>query len=373
MNPLIPIIDLKRQTLALQPELEEAVRRVLEGGHYVLGETLERFEAEMAAYCGVKHAIGVNSGTDAIYLALLALGVGPGDDVVTTAFSMFATVEPIRWVGARPVFVDIDPATYQLDVSQLRSKVTRKVKAIIPVHLYGGMVDMEAVMAIAAERKVAVIEDAAQALGAAFQGRKAGSWGDLGCVSFYPTKNLGAAGDGGMVLTNHDHLAEAVRALRHHGQKKKYVHESVGINSRLDDLQAAVLSVKLKRLDGWNARRRAIAAHYTAALKDSLVMPPVEPAGVFHIYHQYTVRTPDRARFQQRLAEAGVATAIHYPIPLPLQPALVELGHQKGDFPESERAAGEVLSLPVFPELTDSEVERMTHVLRAATAVPAGR
>lgn len=370
---MIPIIDLNRQYRAIQGEVETAMREVLERGDFVLGKALHRFEEEMASYCGVKHAIGVNSGTDAIYLALLGLGVGPGDDVVTTAFSMFATVEPIRLLGARPVFVDIDPEHFHVDLNQLRSKVTKKTKAIIPVHLYGSVAPMKEIMELARQRNVPVLEDAAQAIGATYGGKKAGSLGTMGCVSFYPTKNLGGYGDGGMVLTSDDKLAEAVRTLRHHGQTKKYVHQFIGINSRLDDLQAAVLSVKLKYLDGWNARRRDIAAKYAEGFKSFPIRIPVEPADVKHIYHQYTMRVADRDDVQRRLGEAGISSAVHYPLPLPYQPALETLGYQRGDFPESEKAANEVLSLPIFPEMTSEEVELVVKGVNQLVMTAAGR
>ncbi len=363
---MIPIIDLKRQYQSIRGEVEDAIRPVLEEGHFVLGDALGRFEKEMAQYLGVRHAIGVNSGTDAIYLALLSLGVGPGDDVVTTAFSMFATVEPIRLLGARPVFVDIDPKTCQIDVTQLGPRVTKKVKAIIPVHLYGSVANMGGILELAKQRGVPVIEDAAQAVGASLHGKKAGGLGDFGCISFYPTKNLGAYGDGGMVVTNNDELADGIRTLRHHGQTKKYVHEFIGINSRLDDLQAAVLSVKLRHLDTWNAKRREIAQRYTEAFKDLELQTPFEPEGVFHIYHQYSILVPNRDAFQQRLLEQGVSSAVHYPLALPFQPALAEFGHQRGDFPQSEGVATEVLSLPIFPEMTEQEIKSVIGAVQAS-------
>lgn len=369
----VPFFDAKRQFEQLRPQLLEAAERVLASGRYILGEEVQRFEEEVAEYLGAKYAIGVASGTDALWLSLKALDVGPGDYVLTTPFTFFATASAILNTGALPVFADIDPETYNLAPEKVEEALAGKnpvwqrlgieperVKVLLPVHLYGLPADMEALMDLAGRYGLGVVEDTAQALGATYQGKKVGTIGDLGAFSFFPTKNLGAFGDGGLVATNDEELARKVRMLRAHGSRQKYYHEMIGTNSRLDALQAALLRVKLGYLDRWIARRREIARRYTEAFGSvkGLVVP-VEPEECVHTYHQYTVRVLGGRRDDLRvgLQERGVGTMVYYPTPVHLQPALGKLGYREGDFPEAERASGEVLSLPVFPELTGEEVE----------------
>jgi len=353
----VPVLDLKRQYKPIKEEIDAAIARVVESQRFILGEEVEALENEIAAYCGVKHAIGVSSGTDALLISLMALEVGAGDEVITTSFSFFATVGCIARLGATPVFVDIDPKTFNIDVQQAIDKISDKTKAIIPVHLYGQCADMEPILEAARERGIRVVEDAAQAIGAEYKGRKAGALGDIGCFSFYPTKNLNAFGDGGMVTTNDDELAEKIRVLRVHGAKPKYHHSLVGMNARLDAIQAAVLRIKLKYLDGWNARRREIAEFYNSAIKTDGVVTPFAADGNKHVYHQYVIRCARRDELAARLSEASVGTMIYYPLPLHLQKCFSHLGYREGDFPESEKASREVLALPIFPELTQEEIE----------------
>ena len=367
----VPLCDLTRQAAALQPELMAAVARVLASGQFILGPEVDAWEQEVAAYLGATHAVSVNSGTDALWLALRALGIGPGDAVLTSAFSFFATVSAIRLTGARPVFADIDPLTYALAPEEVRrilegrSPVHRRlgirsqsIKVLLPVHLYGQSADLDPLLALARERGLPVVEDAAQALGAEYHGRKTGTLGHLGCFSLFPTKNLGAYGDAGLVVTAQGTLAEQVRLLRTHGSRRRHVHETIGTNSRLDALQAALLRVKLPHLDGWIAARRARAAVYDAALSTLpwLEVPARRPDRL-HTYHLYTVRIGGGRRdtLRHMLEERGVETAVYYPVPLHLQPALQNLGYTAGDFPEAERASQELLSLPMFPELTPDE------------------
>jgi dTDP-4-amino-4,6-dideoxygalactose transaminase len=360
---VIPLVDLTRQHAALKAELLAAVEGVLASSRFVLGGEGEALEAALAALAGVRHGIGVASGTDALRLALAALGVGPGDEVVTPAFSFVASSSTIVMAGATPVFVDIDPATYALDVAAVERALTPRTRAIVAVHLYGHPAPMAALCALARARGVAVVEDAAQAVGGAVDGRPVGAWGDVTCLSFYPTKNLGACGDGGLVLTDREDLAAHVRRLRHHGDGGRYRHVELGWCSRLDEVQAAILRVKLGRLAGWIERRRAIAGRYRDALAGTGLGLPVEAAGARHVYHLFTVRHPQRDALAKRLAERGVGTAVHYPIAVPAQP-LFGLG-EKG-WPESARAAREVLSLPCFPELGDDEVTQVIEATRAA-------
>jgi dTDP-4-amino-4,6-dideoxygalactose transaminase len=371
----IPILDLTRQYQAIKPEIDAAICRVLESGRFILGPEVEAFEAEIAEYLGVKHAIGVASGTDALLLALKALGIGPGDAVIVPTFTFFATAGAVHNLGATPVFVDIDPYTFNLDPADVRRVLTTdhgqwtRPKAVIPVHLYGQPADMDEIMAIAHEYGLYVVEDAAQAIGAEYSGqrtthhgptRKAGTIGHLGCFSFFPTKNLGAYGDGGLVVTNDDELAEQVRMLRVHGSKPKYYHHMVGTNSRLDALQAAILRAKLPHLADWTAARKRLADRYDELLSglDGIVLPCRAPNRT-HVFHQYTIRIPGGKRDSLRsfLAERGVGTEVYYPLPLHLQPCFRHLGYKEGDLPESERACREVLSLPMFPELREEEVE----------------
>ena len=368
----IPILDLTRQYHAIQKEIDAAIRRVLESGRFILGPEVEAFEAEVAQYLGVKHAIGVASGTDALLLSLKALNIGSGDGVVVPSFTFFATAGVVANVGAIPVFADIDPKTFNIDPKKLRQLLTdhsslithhsslTAIKAVIPVHLYGQPADMDEIMAIAEEFELYVVEDAAQAIGAEYKGQKVGTIGHLGCFSFFPTKNLGAYGDGGLVVTNDDELAERVRMLRVHGSKPKYYHHLVGMNSRLDALQAAILRAKLQYLTEWTAARKRLADRYDELLGGigGLVLPHRAPNRT-HIFHQYTIRVLNGKRdaLREHLKAQGIGTEVYYPLPLHLQPCFRHLGYREGDLPESERASSEVLSLPMFPELTEEEQE----------------
>lgn len=363
----IPILDLAPEIDMLWDELQEAIKGVLRSGHFIMGPNVKAFEEEMAKYLGVKHAIGLNSGTDALFLALRALGVGPGDEVITTAFTFFATAEAISHVGATPVFVDIDPKTYNIDLDLVEAAITPRTKAIIPVHLFGQMVDMDRMMAIAAKHGLKVVEDVAQAMGATFNGKKAGTVGDVGTYSFFPTKNLGAYGDGGLLTTNDDNVAELVRKLRAHGSLKKYYNEVVGYNSRLDELQSAILRVKLRYLDEWNLGRRRVAGRYGELLKDvsGIVVPAVAP-GAFHVYHQYTVRVlGNRDELQRRLAEHGIGTMVYYPVPVHRLPVYAGLNTL---LPHAEAASGSVLSLPIWPQLPKERVEQVVEGLSGLLA-----
>jgi dTDP-4-amino-4,6-dideoxygalactose transaminase len=356
---MIPFVDLRRQYVDLKPEIDAAVMRVLETGQFVLGPEVEAFEREFAAVCMAESGIAVNTGTSALHLALLAAGVGPGDEVITVPFTFVATAAAIGYTGATPVFVDIDPATFTIDVRQIEGAITSRTKAIVPVHLYGQAADMDPIMAIAAQHGLSVIEDACQAHGTMYKGRPVGAIGDAGCFSFYPGKNLGAYGEGGLVVTNRADVARDVRMRRDWGAEQKYHHVVKGFNYRMEGMQGAILRVKLRRLAGWTDARRAHAAAYCERLADSGVTVPIEAPYSRHVYHVFAVRTPDRATLQRTLQSHGVATGIHYPIPVHLQPAWAELKYSEGSFPESERAAREVLSLPMFPEMTPSQVEQV--------------
>lgn len=371
----VPFLDLRAQDATVGAAVRAAVAEVIATQQFVLGPVVARFEAVMAAYAGVRHAIGVGSGTDALLLALDALGAGPGRDVITTPFSFFATASTIVRLGARPVFVDIDPRTMTLDADAagaVLSAARGRVAGILPVHLFGRLAPMAALRTIAARHGCWIVEDAAQAVGARQDGVAAGAFGAAGCLSFYPTKNLGAVGDGGMVLTDDETLAACIRRDRHQGQTEPYVHAALGLCSRLDALQAAALSAKLPHLDAWNARRRTVAGWYAAAFVEAgvagspeapLVLP--EPAGDAHVFHQFVVRARHRDALRAALARAGVESQIYYPLPLHLQDCYRSLGHQKGDFPESERAAEEVLSLPVYAELTDEQLAYVVEQIAA--------
>lgn len=361
----VPLLDLKAQHGPLREEILATMARVLDSSEFILGSEVAGLESEVAAYSGCKHGIGVSSGTDALLVALMALDIGPGDEVITTPFSFFATAGAVVRLGAKPVFVDIDPATYNLDPELLRKAITPKTKAIIPVHLYGQCADMGPILEAAAG--IPVIEDAAQSIGAEYRdGRRAGSMGLMGCLSFFPSKNLGALGDGGMVVTNDAALAEKLRILRAHGSKPKYYHKLVGGNFRLDALQAAVLRVKLKHLDSWTAKRQGNAERYerllgaSALLKDAGVRAPVpvyRESGKkhFHIYNQFVLRAPRRDDLRASLQAAGVGVEVYYPVPFHLQECFKSLGYAPGDFPESEKAAQETLALPIYPELAEAQ------------------
>jgi dTDP-4-amino-4,6-dideoxygalactose transaminase len=366
----IPFGDLKRQYESIRAELDEASARVLASGWYILGPEVQAFESEFASYCGVAHAIGVGNGTEALYLAMVALGVGPGDEVITVANASIYEPLTIIQAGARPVFVDVDARTHTLDPELLEEAITPRTKAIMPVHLYGRMADMDVIMEIARRHGLLVIEDCAQSHGAALGGRAAGSIGACGCFSFYPSKNLGALGDGGMVVTSDAELAAKLRRLRMYGwERRYYTVDAGGINSRLDEIQAALLSVKLRHLDDWNAARRRIARRYDELLAETGLALPDLPADERHVYHLYVVGTDRRAELMAALAERGVETAIHYPLPAHLQPVYANLGlAAPGSLPVTERLANEVLSLPIYPELTDADIEAVAAAVRAATA-----
>jgi dTDP-4-amino-4,6-dideoxygalactose transaminase len=361
---MIPILDLTKQYHALKSQIREAVEGVFESGHFINGPNVQALEKEIAAYTGCAYGVGLNSGTDALHLALRALNVGPGDEVITTPFTFVATTEAIGIVGATPVFVDIDPATYNIDPKALEAAITPRTKVILPIHLYGHPAPMHEIMEIAKRHGLAVVEDCAQAIGASIGEKKVGSFGDVGCFSFFPSKNLGAFGDGGMATTNREDLNARMRSLRAHGGRVKYHHEELGVNSRLDEVQAAILRVKLPHLDGWIERRRANAHAYTQALSE-IVTTPFETPGTRHVYHQYTVAVPDRDATQKALASAGVQTMVYYPVPLHLQEVHRTLGYQRGFFPHSELAATHVLSLPMFPELEAEQREAVIAAVRS--------
>jgi dTDP-4-amino-4,6-dideoxygalactose transaminase len=364
---VIPQIDLGRQHAGLREELLAAAARVLESTRFVLGLEGRALESELAAFCGAGHGIGVNSGTDALLIALKAVGVRPGDEVITSSFSFVASATTIVMAGATPVFVDIDPMTFNLDPALVERAITARTRAIMPVHLYGQLAAAAALETLARARGLAVVADAAQAVGATYDGRPIGGWGDAVCLSFYPTKNLGACGDGGMVLTRREDVADRVRRLRDHGATRKYEHVELGYSSRLDELQAAFLRVKLRHLAGWNETRRALAGRYQALLGDLGIGLPAEAPRARHVYHQYTVRVPERDAVAKRLHDLGVGTAIHYPRIVPGQPLFAD-ADAESRFPEAAQAAREVLSLPCFPELTDAEIGRVADSLRAALA-----
>jgi len=353
----VPLLDLKAQFATIKEELKAAVDEVMESCSFILGPYVRDFEEKVAVYTGTKYAIGVASGTDALLLSLRACGVGPGDEVITVPYSFFATAGVISRLGATPVFVDIDPITFNINPDLISEKITSQTKAIMPVHLFGQCAEMDPILSLAEEHNLKVVEDAAQAIGAEYRGRKSGSIGHLGCFSFFPSKNLGGLGDGGMVVTNDPELAELVRILRVHGSKPKYFHSIVGYNSRLDALQAAALGVKLKYLDEWTDKRREHARIYDDMLKDLPVSTPHAQEYNRHIYNQYTIRVKNREGLEQHLKIKNVGTALYYPLPLHLQECYRNLGYREGDFPESERAAKESISLPVYPELTLQQQE----------------
>ena len=396
----VPPFSLSEQIQELGAELDRAVLEVLRSGQYIGGATIASFEQDFAAACGVPHAIGCNSGTDALILALRGLGIGPGDEVITASFSFFATAEAISAVGATPVFVDVEESSYLIDLEQLEAAITPATRALLPVHLFGRPVDMERVCAIAARHGLKVVEDCAQATGASWAGRPVGSWGDVGCFSFFPTKNLGAGGDSGALTCRDGALAQAIRELAVHGMPRRYLHTALGYNSRLDAMQAAVLNVKLPHLPRWVERRGAIARRYSEQLGAlaAVALPPAGPPG--HSWNQFVIRVPqcpgakacgatpgtclpssDSAVFglpeaccrdwlKQQLQEAGVSTIIYYPIPIHRQPAYADLGYGPGSLPVTERLCAEVLSLPIFPELSEAQQQRVVEVLRTVVVQP---
>jgi dTDP-4-amino-4,6-dideoxygalactose transaminase len=367
MNPMnIQMVDLITQYHKIKPEIDDAIHRVLDSGHYILGKEVGEFEAAAAKYLGTRHAIGCASGTDALQVAMMALEIGPGDEVVTTPFTFVATTETIVLLGAKPVYVDIDPLTYNIDPAALEAAITPKTKAILPVHLYGHPADMDPIMQVAQKHGIAVIEDAAQAMGAEYKGRKVGGIGTFGCISFFPSKNLGAFGDAGMVVTNDEKLAEKVRVIIMHGSRKRYYHDVLGVNSRLDTLQAAILNVKLKYLDQWHEARRTAAHFYNKLFKISGVTTPYEAPYGKHIFHQYTLRIANRDKVDEQLSQKKIPHAIYYPIPLHLQHAYQAVGKPSGSFPLTERAAAEVISLPIHTELTEEQQRFIAHSVMEA-------
>lgn len=360
----IPFFDLKKQYSGIKPEIDAAITRVLESGRFILGEELAAFEKEFARYVGAKHAFGVGSGTDALFLSLLGMGIGPGDEVITVANTYIATALTVSHTGAKPVLVDVNESTFNMDPAKLERAVTKRTKAIVPVHLFGLPADMDPIMETAEKHGLRVLGDVAQACGSEYKRRKIGSIADVDAFSFYPTKPLGAYGDGGMVTTNSDEVAEKIKLLRNYGETSKYHHAIKGFNSRLDEIQAAILRVKMKHLEQWIAARRKNAGLYTKALSGSKVLTPSEPAGYKHVYYLYVVRSKRRDDLQKHLASKGVGTMVHYPIPIHMQPAYSEMGWKKGDFPATERSASEMLSLPMYPEMRKDDIEDIAGTVR---------
>ncbi len=359
---MIHMVNLEKQLDGIRQEVIDAVTEVLQSTHYVLGPRVRELEARVAEYCGASEAVGVASGTDALHLSLAALKVGEGDEVITTPFTFFATVESIIYRGARPVFVDIDADTFNMDAGRIEEKITPRTRAILPVHMFGHMADMKKIGEVARRHGLSVVEDSAQAFGAALDGVRAGSYGSAGCFSLYPSKNLGGCGDGGMIVVSNPSLARDMRRLRNHGMKESYRHERIGFNSRLDELQAAILLVKLRRIDQYNALRAKNAETYTRLLSGK-VRCPVQKEGYSHVFHQYTIQSPARDEIKKRLAASDIASSIYYPIPLHLQEPLAYLGYREGEFEVAEKAAREVISLPMYPELEEAEIEQVAEIV----------
>lgn len=371
----VPFLDLKAQYQTIQDDVHQAIAAVIERTAFAGGPFVEKFEQDFARFCDVPYAVGVGSGTEALVLALMALNIGPGDEVITVPNSFIATAEAISLVGAAPVFVDVDPETYTMDPAAIEERITEKTRALIPVHLYGQMADMRPILDIARVHNLFVVEDAAQAHGATYHGQPAGSMGDVGCFSFYPGKNLGAYGEAGAVVTRHEEIDRALRHLRDHGQIRKYHHDRVGMNARMDGIQGAVLSVKLERLPEWNEARWRHAQTYRQRLSElnGTLGLPYEASWSGHVYHVFALRVGEREALQDALLADGIATGIHYPIPIHLQPAYADLGLRAGSFPVSERLSCEVLSLPMYPELSDAQIEyvceRVAHHVRREAVV----
>jgi len=371
----VPLLDLKAQYATIKTEVDAAIAEVMESQHFILGPKVEECETAVAAYSGCAHGIGVSSGSDALLACLMAEDIGPGDEVITTPYTFFATAGAIARLGATPVFVDIDPSTYNMDVALIAGKVTPKTRAIMPVHLYGQMADMDQVMRVAGDHGLVVIEDAAQAIGAEYKGRRAGSIGHYGCFSFFPSKNLGAAGDGGMIVTNDRQRAEKLTCLRGHGSRPKYYHKILGGNFRLDAIQAAVVTAKLRHLDDWTAARQRNAGRYDRLFREAglvasgAVVLPVASMDR-HIFNQYVIRVDNRDALQASLKASGVGTEVYYPVPMHLQECFTYLGHRRGAFPESERAANETLALPIQPEIADEQARYVVECIAAAVAAP---
>ncbi len=360
---MIPMVDLGKQFADIREEIMEMMCRVLESSHFILGPKVHDLEDRITNYIQSAGAIGVASGTDALHLSVEALGIGDGDEVITTPFTFFATVEAIVYTGAKPVFVDIEKETFALDCGKIEEKITPRTKAILPVHLFGHPADMGTITNIAKKHRLHVIEDCAQAFGAEFKKRKVGGFGAAGCFSFYPSKNLGAYGDGGMITLNDQSLVDAIKQLRNHGSRGSYVHDSVGFNSRLDEIQAGILLIKMKRIDEYNSRRREKAALYNSLLSGSVICPS-EGADCYHVYNLYTIRSGKRDEIQRRLRDEGISSVVYYPRPLHLQKALSYLGYREGDFPAAEEAAKEVLSLPIYPELEESVIGKIAGIIK---------
>ncbi|MDI6865290.1 DegT/DnrJ/EryC1/StrS family aminotransferase [Thermodesulfovibrio yellowstonii] len=357
-----PFIDLQAQYGNIKEEILKCINEILESSHYILGENVKTFEEEVKSYLGVSEAIGVASGTDALHLALKALNIGKGDEVITTPFTFFATVEAILYVGAKPVFVDIEKDTYNIDPEKIEEKITPHTKAIIPVHIFGAPADMLKINEIAQKYSLKVVEDAAQAFGARIGNKKVGSFGDVGCFSFYPSKNLGCFGDGGMVVTDNAEIAQKIRILRNHGSPGRYIHETVGLNSRLDEIQAGILRIKLRYIEEYNEQRRKKAFLYTKLLGDAVITPK-EKDNNYHVYHLYSIRSIFRDKIKETLANYDIPSVVYYPLPLHLQKAVSFLGYKEGDFPVSEAVSREILSLPIYPELPDDEVYEISQII----------
>ena len=360
---MIQFVDLRAQHDSIRKELFDAITGIIDNSAFIMGPAIKEFEPKFAEFCGSRHAIGCSSGTSALHLALWALGIGAGDEVITIPHTFIATAEAISLCGAKPVFVDIDPATYTMDPSKLEAAITPKTKAVITVHLYGNPTNMDPILEIARKHGLKVVEDCAQAHGAEYKGKRVGSIGDIGCFSFFPGKNMGAMGDAGAVLTDNDEIAQKVRMLRNHGREGKYEHQYVGYNERMDNLQAAILNVKLPHLAAWNELRREHAAEYSKLLA-GIVSTPTEAPGCKPVYHLYVIRHPKRDELQKYLKEKGIATGVHYPLPLHLQPAYADLNYKEGDFPATEQAAKEVLSLPMYPEMTSAMIQEVAEAIK---------
>jgi dTDP-4-amino-4,6-dideoxygalactose transaminase len=358
----IPIFDLKTQYEEIRDEINGAICQVMESGAYIMGHNVLELEREISSYIGTKYAISVANGTDALLLSLHALGIGPGDEVITSPYTFFATAEAVSRVGATPVFADINPGTYNIEPIEIQNKITKRTKAIIPVHIFGQPANMDAIMNTAAKYGLFVIEDACQAFGSSYKGKKSGSIGTVGCFSFFPTKNLGCCGDGGIVVTNDENIAKKISLLRTHGGEKKYVHTVLGYNSRLDEIQAAILRVKLKHVDRWNFKRNQIAHTYNKLLDIDFfarcnMSTPYEDKNTYHIYHLYALRVPERDELKRYLEHKGIAAGVYYPIPLHLQEVYRGLGYVKGDMPNAERMAEKIICLPIGPNLSDSSIK----------------
>jgi len=366
---MIPFLDLKAQYRSIKPEIDAAVSRVLDSAAFVLGPEVAKFEEQFAAYSGARDGIAVNTGTSALHLALLAAGIGPGDEVITVPFTFVATVAAIRYTGARPVFVDIDPVSFTMDPAAVEAAITPRTRAIIPVHLYGQPADMDPIVRVARQHGLTVIEDACQAHGAEYKGRRVGSLGDMACYSFYPGKNLGACGEGGIVVTNAETYTRSIRMLRDWGQEQRYHHLLQGFNYRMEGMQGAILSVKLRHLDSWTEARRVRAAAYDRLLAQADIQTPVQMPYAKHVYHIYAVRCADRDSLQKTLQGLGIHTGLHYPIPVHLQPAHQDLCYRQGQFPHSEAAAREVLSLPLYPEMPVDMLEQVAFAVAEAQQV----